>query len=450
MNDLIQENQAKLEESRVIYPTQWVGTCSKSYLFELDPIEPDEEFALPIFTTRDSPLIILRHFLTDELLYHVWENMMEEAQGQIFYNGRKKLSNGEFNLHDIFVSLATYMRITALQNAPKNNVKHYQPLREAIKEALNHFREISPHNNNIPGIDKISKYLSCFTINSLLFEELSRNFQSGIIRFGRSVAGDEKLLYFTGETVDFRKVPSKPDSKGIWFYELVCKLSKDLPYMLHMKLQTEREDFGGTNSTKDVVSQWGEVVKRDNNTVLLVFDSYYTTNDAIDDLERRGIKYIGGINVIRFKKHLILLNALSPPIQKINDWSAIYNMTTKQLFVGYYSPNRKLGLKYVISNAFERVEGRMRPGFIPVSQHYAIYFGSCDNYNKNLKDRIFCHKTGGNGMSGELGHHHKFAMACVMQNTYNLCRLIYPSRYQGKDFKTFFCDLADELVESAM
>ena len=43
---------------------------------------------------------------------------------------------------------------------------------------------------------------------------------------GQYVAGDEKLFYFTGDSIIIRQVISKPDKIGLWFYELCCKGQK--------------------------------------------------------------------------------------------------------------------------------------------------------------------------------------------------------------------------------
>jgi hypothetical protein len=65
---------------------------------------------------------------------------------------------------------------------------------------------------------------------------INENFQKLLIKPGRSIAGDEKLLHFTGDSSMIRLVPSKPDKVGFWFFELVATLKSGAPYILHLQL----------------------------------------------------------------------------------------------------------------------------------------------------------------------------------------------------------------------
>jgi hypothetical protein len=59
---------------------------------------------------------------------------------------------------------------------------------------------------------------------------------------GQGFAGDEKLRYGIGDSVDVRLVISKPDKIGLWFYELVGALKCGAHYMLYLKMHTHRDN----------------------------------------------------------------------------------------------------------------------------------------------------------------------------------------------------------------
>ena len=44
-------------------------------------------------------------------------------------------------------------------------------------------------------------------------------------------------------------------------------------------------------------------------------------------------------------------------------------------------------------------------------------------FNPNLNKRHWPHTRGGKGKSGEVGEHHDFVMACVLQNTFNISNI---------------------------
>ena len=102
-----------------------------------------------------------------------------------------------------------------------------------------------------------------------------------IRRFGEFVAGDEKLLYFTGNSGDIRMVRSKPDRVGLWFYELCALLPNGLPIIVYFRLQKSDPRREGTIKTKDILEDLDDVIQNKvgevNPNTKLVCDSYYGT-----------------------------------------------------------------------------------------------------------------------------------------------------------------------------
>ena len=83
-----------------------------------------------------------------------------------------------------------------------------------------------------------------------------------IRRFGEFVAGDEKLLHFTGNSGDIRMVRSKPDRVGLWCYELCALLPNGLPIIVYFRLQKSDPRDAETIKTKDILKDWAGVIKK--------------------------------------------------------------------------------------------------------------------------------------------------------------------------------------------
>ena len=126
-------------------------------------------------------------------------------------------------------------------------------MREELERYIEFFENTFSHISPLG-----SKFLENFTTNFLLDSryscQLSKNFR-GILRgIGCTIAGDEKLLHFTGRSPDVRVVYMKPDRVGLWIYELCVKLSNELPYMLDFWLHDSISNIGESTPVSDVVS----------------------------------------------------------------------------------------------------------------------------------------------------------------------------------------------------
>ena len=72
-------------------------------------------------------------------------------------------------------------------------------------------------------------------------------------------------------------------------------------------------------------------------------------------------------------------------------------------------------------------------------------FEICDNYNRALHDCHWPHKRGGKNTQGDLGCHHDFVMACIMQNTMNAYFTINELNIKTASFEKIMIELALEL-----
>ena len=74
-------------------------------------------------------------------------------------------------------------------------------------------------------------------------------------------------------------------------------------------------------------------------------------------------------------------------------------------------------------------------------------FNGCDVYNRSLHDRKWPHRCGGRKCSGQDGHGHKFAIACIVQNTFNAYHSI--NNLESRSFKDNCIKLSNDLFKYA-
>ena len=81
---------------------------------------------------------------------------------------------------------------------------------------------------------------------------------------------------------------------------------------------------------------------------------------------------------------------------------------------------------------------------------YSIVYGICDKFNRALHDRKWPHKHGGNHKPGDSGTQHSFALAAILENTFNVYRSVNQKDLDERyDFRQYCYDLADELFDYA-
>ena len=98
---------------------------------------------------------------------------------------------------------------------------------------------------------------------------------------GESVADDEKLFHFTGNTAYVVQVPSKPAKIGFWNYQLAATLGNGLPFMVCMRMMAVQPSFGKSAPVHNAVKDWKRVINKFYMPCVLVFDSYHTSAESI-------------------------------------------------------------------------------------------------------------------------------------------------------------------------
>lgn len=267
---------------------------------ELPPVD-----AFLTFNLRSpcSRVDIFTRFLTAELLEDIWGR--ENDPQKWLYRTKPKnktINKGQFSIKLIYKFLAICIRIQGLQNDPKESQHVQRPLRDAIVESIDFFRNKYPQNHWPPGATICEFLCSHYLITSAFFEKLSLNFQSIVLKLGQFVAGDEKLLRFTGNSGDIRLIITKPDRIGLWFYELCGSIANNRSYLLYTKMWRVWSQVGETSQVSKIVEDWGTIIKGSgfnnwNTNTILTMDSYYLCNTGRSYLLDNKIKFCAAVTV---------------------------------------------------------------------------------------------------------------------------------------------------------
>lgn len=276
------EKQARLDLMQKNGELDWNSFNVKSENFKLIFPDNHREFASVNVIQEATLGDIFRRFMSVEFVTKVWDYWPADMWVYGSSTKTSTINKGQPDLKAIYTMLAVYIRICALQNAPKENDPHKRPLRDAITEAMQAFQQRTP-NYHFHGMTIIETLLSRFHIPRELYKDLGAQFQSVIEHCGRVIAGDEKLLHFTGDSAFIRQIITKPDKIGFWFYEAVCLLGPKVPYMLLTRVQDTCANLDEHIPCDEILKEWGTIAKKyaTNNRncgPVLVFDSYYTVN----------------------------------------------------------------------------------------------------------------------------------------------------------------------------
>ena len=136
-------------------------------------------------------------------------------------------------------------------------------------------------------------------------------------------------------------------------------------------------------------------------------------------------------------------------VVKPGQWDGMYNKDRNLLLVNFYDPDKNLGKKFVISNAYTHTKKKPKLSEIPVYDDYRVLFSKCDNFNSNLYQCTWPHKHGGKCMLGEPGTESNFAMSSILQNVFNAYYQCTNTGRDTIDFSTNCFQLADEIFAHA-
>lgn len=215
---------------------------------------------------------------------------------------------------------------------------------------------------------------------------------------------------------------------------------------LQEKVHATEKQLGTKIPTIDVMEMWANVVKAKGvDKTILVADSYYLTQDARSLLSDLGVRYMCSITKERF--HDLILEVQSQ-VEKPGQWSAAWNEDTGELLTYYWSTDKDVGKKYVLTNALFKEDGKTPKCSIPGVDMYNVMFSVCDQFNRKLHDCKWPHRSGGS-VPGTFGAVHDFFFTALLRNTYHAYFDIHQEEDDYVSFRDFTLELADEIYTYA-
>lgn len=428
----------------------WRHIDKKVECFVLDELAPMDAFLS--FKRIHAPrfIDIFQRFVTDELITKVMNRWSDKDLylGDTTKAGSPKQLKPTKKL--VWQTLAIQVRLIGLQNKSTENDPIKNPLNHFIKDCIEYFKD----DDDKISLKSVEKMIHIMTFDGCE-DMISKSFQEIVLKLGQSIAGDEKLFHFTGDSGDIRLVVSKPDRIGLWFYEVVAQLGNGSHYMLYVKLQTSRD---GPVEVASIVQDWiniikftgsSEVIDVPNPKTMLVFDSYYHVEAGRQACIENRVKFSCSVRPDRMQAEKRLLQRADS--ETPGDEETIYREASNELFTYHYDRQKGVGKKFNLTHGLIRDTAARKvkenKDVIPGYDMYKAMFEVCDRYNRNLHDRHWPYKRGGKGRKGEWGHTHDFFIACILQNTFSAHSQIMKYDPKILSFKTKCVQLSDALYE---
>jgi len=441
----------------------WRDVNTSEECFILSEIRPEDHWAtLKLRNSGTNLFQIFNSFVTDSLVDKIVTRYNDE--NHTFGTSKTHINHKRYYVRKkhIWQAFAVQLYIIGRQERPVEVRKNVNFKRIKIEEARSYFQ--SKHEVKPVGRELIESLIAHAHITSDDTEELSKNFQSIVHKLGQSIAGDEKLFFFSGNSGDIRLVVSKPGKVGLWFFELCCMLrvgDKELPYLLHFKLAKSQSN---ENTIDKIVQSWVDVTKSigqdlvapeelPNPDTYLAADSYYMSKASRDILVKSGQRFLMSCKEDRVKVEVARVHNDDQP-DKPGLSRTIYNDQTRELFTYHYDTQKGVGKKYNLSRGLIRSTRRdkilLHKNRVPGYTYYKTMFEVCDKFNRNLHDRAWPLKRGGKKIPGDLGCQHDFSMAAIIQNTIYAYLVITCKNPDNHEFESLILTLANEVYYQSL
>ena len=129
---------------------------------------------------------------------------MNFKEEKCFFGNRKDGVSGhnlKLKAAYMWMSLACYIRIVGRQVVPNEaSTKKTKWLQNSFKESVKHFNEkYTGYTQPCVNYKYIQRIIANMTLGPSYSDEVSKNFQSIILKLSQQVAGDEKLWKYTAD-----------------------------------------------------------------------------------------------------------------------------------------------------------------------------------------------------------------------------------------------------------
>jgi hypothetical protein len=221
--DIVRQDRAKRrKKSKKDADAGWEIVDFDQERFVCRYIDPVHTFARLDFGRNASMIEIFRSLCPEQFLMSLIERRLTEDPA-VFRHGTK---TWQVTLPRLVQAIAIFVRIQGLHRVPEENTVNTGALKHAFAEAIGHFRATSA---DVPGINFLLRlHANLYICTREEQSAWSLNQQAALVHLGESLAGDEKLVYFTGNSGFIRKVPSKPGGIGLWNYMAAVKVHNDI------------------------------------------------------------------------------------------------------------------------------------------------------------------------------------------------------------------------------
>lgn len=344
----------------------------------------------------------------------------------------------------IYKYLAICIRIQGLQHCPSESEKKRDKLREEYQKATKHFLQTYP-GHFVPGVHTMELLFKKLALGKSDEEYLTGQYLLLVNHLGQWVVGDEKLFRFLGKSGYVRYCPNKPDELGIWSYELCGMLENGTPYLLYTRSHTCDTKLGESITCAEVMQQWGQIVMDKGVSVdgktLLVADSYYLDASGREIMQNQGVAYLCGIQACRFPQ---FVKVTKEEVTDPGDMALLYNDESQEMFVHRWYPDKKIGQKYILSNAYSKHQGNTEKAYVPGCDDFSLMFSVCDHFNRELHDRTWPFR-----LPSDLLQLHNFHFSCLLLNVLHIYSVVAKLAPEKICFKDQMLELGDELYSYA-
>ena len=328
----------------------------------------------------------------------------------------------------VWQKMCVEIRITGIQKQKNEAHAGTALLKDSVAEAIAHFKTIDPHFIS----QRQFEYMSQIMINDRILDMLCKNFASVVAAWGESIAGDEKLFHFTGDHGTVRLVASKPGRVGQWMYELCAMTSTGHPFLVWTKMHDNSD--GEKVTIASIVKEWMDaialgVVDGCELLPMLAMDSYYMGADsrkvAVDNKQPFSCSCKRDRVAVEIEtlEYLYLKDKGKKMEVGPDEYVAMYNEKTKEVFCVAHDSQKGIGIKYNLTNGLVHCTNKhvvkKNKSVIPGYSYYKWMFEVCDRFNRNLHDRSYPHSRGGKGRGGAYANAHDFDMSALLQNTFS-------------------------------
>ena len=473
VDERVAKRQRTEARANVTESSRWLDVDEKNEAFVMRMRPLEHQWGRIFMPHRKHGLLdIWKKFITPSIMAKLMDTFMA---GNNAVGSRKSKGGGttKFVKHLIIddtklvQAFAVYIYICTEGKKASEVRKSGRCKHDQIKKTVEHLKSKHPNasEKKLCGTASIEIIISRVLLTQDYAAELSENFRSILNSVGQNAAGDEKIFHFTGDSSLVRMVPRNPRKAGLCFYQLACKLNvgnKELPYMMDILLH---DDTSGTTHVVDVVKRWAAAIeevetqstivenRNEARSAWLIFNSNDTTSRDREYLIDKKQKFIGSVKPDRFIVESTKIHRVNVA-DKIGEWRSIYNPGTNEVFTYHYDIQKGVGKKYCIAHGLEQTVEKQTvdvfSGQIPAYSYYKNMLEVCDNFNRALHNRAWPHTRGGAGVPGDIGSHHDFFMAVVMQNIRNAWLALNNTDPSSVTFEKSMKDLAYDLYSYSL